>query len=91
MLNVELEVPVECIYKAFVACDCLESYWRDEVARILCHDDMHVGIQLDKHGCKVGYLIGCYAACNAEDYGLVVKHTKPEAPQPPKGEFFIYI
>ena len=52
---------------------------------------MHVGIQLDKHGCKVGYLIGCYAACNAEDYGLVIKHTKPEAPQPPKGEFFIYI
>ena len=81
----------DAIFPMILADAGAKSYWRDEVARILCHDDMHVGIQLDKHGCKVGYLIGCYAACNAEDDGLVIKHTKPVAPQPPKGEFLYTI
>ena len=70
MFHAEVKVAVECVDDALMACQCLECHRRDEVACVVCHDDMHVGMELDKHGGEIGNLIGRNAACDAEKDGL---------------------
>ena len=74
MLNIKLEVSVKCINQALVSCKCLKCYRINKIACILSHYNMHIGMLLYKHTCKISNLICCYTTCYSKNNCLSLKH-----------------
>ena len=66
MGDFELEIPVEGVYHALVACQGLERDRGDELGGIFGHDDLHVGPQLAQCAGHIGHFIGGNAAADAQ-------------------------
>ena len=65
MFHVEIEVAIEGIDDTLIVRQGLKGHRGDELRGVLCHDHMHICIQLHQHRCQIGNLIGSNATRHA--------------------------
>ena len=68
MLHRELKIAVKCINQALIAGKGLKRGRRDEVGGILCHQHMHLAVQLFQHTRHIGHFIRRNPAGNAQKH-----------------------